>query len=279
MESSPNDAAITRGKVEQQLRHYHGIIQGITQGPPLVLWSCDRNGIFLLSEGAGLKGLGLLPGQVVGLNVYELYAAFPDIIAAVHQALEGESASIITTTGNVSWDSHILPLRDEEGTVIGVIGLAWDISERLSTQKDLEQKLSLIQRQESMIRTLSTTIMRVWKHVLALPLVGAIDTTRAEQILATLLQAVVDEQAQYVIIDMTGIGEVDSSTAEHLFRVMRAVGLLGANAIVTGTRPAVATALVELGVDLSSVVTLRDLEEGLQFVMARQAGKRPRARP
>jgi rsbT co-antagonist protein RsbR len=260
------------------LAHQRDLLRRVLDNTPLVLWSSDEKGVFTMSEGSGLAALGLEPGQVVGMNVFDVYAGVPDIVRAIRGALVGAFSVTLAEAGGRWWEGRYIPLiRDEGGAVEGVLGLAIDVSDRVDAERALRQKLDLIEQQESAIRTLSTPIVRVWEEVLALPLVGTIDGARAERILATLLDAVVAEQAQYVIMDMTGIGSVDGSTADHLFKVLRALGLLGATAIVTGIKPGVATALVDLGVDLSSVVTLGNLEEAIRFVMKRRAEKPRRA--
>ncbi|MDI1435760.1 PAS domain S-box protein [Polyangium sorediatum] len=245
---------------------------------PLVLWSTDKNGIFTLSDGAGLRALGFAPGEVVGMSAFEVYRDVPEIVGAIRGALAGTFSTTLAATNGTVWECRYIPItREDGGPVEGVLGVALDVTERVEAERTLRRQLDLIAQQEGAIRTLSTPIARVWEGALALPLVGTIDGARAEQILATLLEAVVREQAHYVILDMTGIGEVDATTADHLFKVLRALGLLGATALVTGVNPGVATALVGLGVDLGSVVTLGNLEEALRYVMKRRAGKPRRA--
>lgn len=246
------------------------LLRRILDNMPIVLWTCDINGIFTLSDGSGLKTIGLERNQVVGLNVFELYASVEVLLPRIREALAGTPSIFPTEVANRHWDNRLIPALREDGTIEGILAISWDITERVAAERDLHQKIDLIATQERAIRTLSTPIMRIWREVLALPLVGTIDGARAEQILGTLLEAVVREQAQFVIMDMTGIGQVDNSTAEHLFRVLRALGLLGAKAIVTGIKPSVAQTLVELGVDMTNVITYGNLDEALRFVMKSQ---------
>ncbi|MDI1480178.1 PAS domain S-box protein [Polyangium sp. y55x31] len=253
-------------------------IRRMLDNTPLVLWSTDEKGIFTLSDGAGLRALGFAPGEVVGMSAFDLYRDVPEILAAIRAALGGSQQVTLAQAGGASWECRYIPIRREEGgPVEGVLGVAMDVTERIEAERTLRQQLDLIAQQEGAIRTLSTPIVRVWDGVLALPLVGTIDAARAERILATLLDAVVSEQAHYVILDMTGIDAVDATTADHLFKVLRALGLLGTSALVTGVNPGVATALVGLGVDLGSVMTLGNLAEALRFVMKRRAAKPRRA--
>lgn len=256
------------------------VMRRMLDNTPLVLWSTDDKGVFTLSDGAGLRTLGFSPGEVVGMSCFDVYRDVPEIVAAIRAALGGSQQVTLAQAGGGSWECRYIPIRrDDGGPVEGVLGVAMDVTERIEAERTLRQQLDLIAQQEGAIRTLSTPIVRVWDGVLALPLVGTIDAARAERILATLLDAVVNEQAHYVILDMTGIDAVDATTADHLFKVLRALGLLGTTALVTGVNPGVATALVGLGVDLGSVMTLGNLAEALRFVMKRRAEKPRRAAP
>jgi len=100
--------------------------------------------------------------------------------------------------------------------------------------------------------------------VLALPVIGMVDSRRSQDMMETLLKEIVNHRCKYVIIDITGVEIVDTRTADHFVKVMKSAELLGTRCVMTGIRPAVAQTLVELGVDLSSIRTLRNLEEGLR---------------
>jgi rsbT co-antagonist protein RsbR len=251
----------------------NNILQHVIDNMPVVLWAIDEKGIFTLSDGAALATLGLQPGQVVGMDAFQLYAAESSIISAMRRALVGEFSCEMTSGGGLTWESRFIPRKSADGTVEGVIGFSLDATDRVVAEKELKQKVELVERQETAIRSLSTPIMRVWAGVLALPLVGMLDGTRIENILGALLEAVVHEQAEYVILDLTGIANVDGTTADHVFKVLRALALLGTQAVVTGVQPGVARALVEIGLDLGQVVTLGNLEEAIRFVMKQRTTK------
>lgn len=111
-------------------------------------------------------------------------------------------------------------------------------------RRPLDAQVALIQRQEEAIRAMATPILQVWDGVLALPIIGVVDSRRAGEITAGLLEAVVRMQARYAIIDMTGIDVIDATTAHHFLRIFRGVRLLGAECLVCGIRPAVAQAMI-----------------------------------
>lgn len=135
------------------------------------------------------------------------------------------------------------------------------------TAQELREKLQVIQRQEEALRSLSVPIVQVWDGVLTLPLIGALDSQRAADMMERLLAEIVTARARYAILDLTAVAVVDTNTAQHLVRIVRAIELLGARAIITGISPAIAQTMVSLGVDLTRITTLRNLQEALKACM------------
>lgn len=131
-------------------------------------------------------------------------------------------------------------------------------------QRDLEEKLATIERQQIAIRELSTPVIEVWSGVLCLPVVGIMDTTRSAEMTDALLRSVADKKARCAIIDITGIEVMDTGTADHFMRMARAVRLLGAECYLTGISPSIAQTIVHMGVDLRGIVTYRTLRDALQ---------------
>jgi len=154
---------------------------------------------------------------------------------------------------------------------LGINGIieAWRESEvkARKIKRALEDKLGTIETQAAAIRELSTPIMDIWDDILLLPIVGVLDTRRSAEVMSNLLDAVVQKQCKYVILDITGVEVVDTSTADYLIKVVRALGMLGSRCVLTGLSPAVAQTLVQIGADLSEVTTLRSLREGLRHCL------------
>lgn len=140
-------------------------------------------------------------------------------------------------------------------------------AERTRTERELRDKLSLIQAQELTLRVLSAPILQVWRDVIAVPVVGALDEQTALDLRERLLHAVEVNESRHVILDLTAVDVVDTSTAARLIRIVRSVELLGASVIVTGIRSAVAETMVSLGLDLGELTMLRNLQEGLRACM------------
>ncbi len=126
------------------------------------------------------------------------------------------------------------------------------------------EKNELLERMQQAIQELSTPVLELWDDVLALPVIGIVDSKRSIEMMEQLLEAVVRKQAQFVIIDVTGVELVDTATADRLLRLVTAVEYVGARAILTGIRTAVAQTLATLRVDLGSILTLRTLRDGLR---------------
>ncbi len=123
-------------------------------------------------------------------------------------------------------------------------------------------------RHQAAIRELSTPCIRVYDHVLLLPLVGTIDTQRAQQIMETVLVRVADEQARVVIVDIAGVPVVDTKVADHLLKTTAALRLIGAESILTGISPHVARTIVQLGVDISAMYTKSRLADGIELALS-----------
>ncbi len=137
--------------------------------------------------------------------------------------------------------------------------------------------LATHERQQAAIRELSSPVIRVHDRVLLLPLVGTIDSYRAQQVMESSLMGVGAEQARVLILDIAGVAVVDTQVADHLLKTTAAVRLLGAQTILTGISPQVARTIVELGVDLSALHTRNKLSDGLELALG-MVGKQIGAR-
>jgi anti-anti-sigma regulatory factor/dsDNA-binding SOS-regulon protein len=142
------------------------------------------------------------------------------------------------------------------------------------TIRNLKDQVDVIQRQAFAIQELSTPILQLWTDILALPVIGVVDSHRAAEIMDRLLSEIVARKSKYVILDITGVEVVDTKTADHFMKLIQAARLVGTQCVVTGIRPAVAQTLVELGVDLNTILTLRDLQAGLHHCLQDMARRR-----
>jgi rsbT co-antagonist protein RsbR len=133
-------------------------------------------------------------------------------------------------------------------------------------QKSREE---VIVRQQREIAELSTPVVKLWDGILALPLIGTLDSQRTQVVMENLLQTIVDVEAEIAIIDITGVPTVDTLTAQHLLKTVTAARLMGAECIISGIRPQIAQTIVHLGVDLGDVTTKGSLADALTVALDR----------
>lgn len=162
-------------------------------------------------------------------------------------------------------------IRDEHGRPTGLAGIARDLTEEQQRERERHAlQEQVIAAQQAALRELSTPLIPIAEGVVAMPLIGSIDSSRAQLIIETLLNGVAALRATTTIIDITGVAVVDTQVANALLRAAQAVKLLGARVILTGIRPEVAQTLVSLGVDLSGIITRSTLQAGVAEVLSRR---------
>jgi rsbT co-antagonist protein RsbR len=143
-------------------------------------------------------------------------------------------------------------------------------------QKSREQ---LIVRQQEEMMELSTPVIKLWDGILALPLIGTLDSSRTQVVMESLLQRIVDTGAPLAIIDITGVPTVDTLTAQHLLKTVAAARLMGADCIISGIRPQIAQTIVHLGVDLGDVITKSSLADAFAIALSRSGLSVQRVKP
>ncbi|MEW2155396.1 STAS domain-containing protein [Streptomyces sp. NPDC007189] len=128
----------------------------------------------------------------------------------------------------------------------------------------------LIARQRQQLMEVATPVIRLWEGVIAVPLIGTLDSARSQVVMESLLEAIVEQRARYAILDITGVPTVDSLVAQHLMKTVAAARLMGAECIVSGIRPAIAQTIVHLGIDLGSIITRAGLADALAHALTQQ---------
>src|SRR5947209_952733 len=135
--------------------------------------------------------------------------------------------------------------------------------------EDQQRQRSVIEEQRRTIRELQTPVIQVWQGILALPIVGSLDTARTQEMNEALLQRIVDTGSEVVLLDITGVPVVDTAVAKHLLETVAAARLLGAEVLIVGLSTQTALTLVHLGIDLSGVTTRPTMAKGLELAFAR----------
>jgi rsbT co-antagonist protein RsbR len=139
----------------------------------------------------------------------------------------------------------------------------------LTTDAYLKARESVILRQQQELLELSTPVVKLWDGIVAVPLIGTLDSERTQIVMESLLQQVVETGASIAIIDITGVPTVDTLVAQHLLKTVAAARLMGAECIISGIRPQIAATIVHLGVDLGNVVTKASLADAFRLALHR----------
>ena len=137
----------------------------------------------------------------------------------------------------------------------------------------------LIERQHQELLDLSTPVVELWQGILALPLIGTLDSERTHIVMESLLEAIVNKEASVAILDITGVPTVDTLVAQHLMKTVAAARLMGAECIISGIRPQIAQTIVHLGVNLEGVITKATLAGALQTALQKTGQSVQRAEP
>jgi rsbT co-antagonist protein RsbR len=178
------------------------------------------------------------------------------------------------------------PMRHDGQEIIGLCGIITDISDIKERQREIEQREAqlqaaakaeeiarqqeIIEAQRTALHELSVPLLPLADNVIAMPLIGTVDTTRAQDILETLLEGIARHQADIAILDITGIKTIDTQVAQSLIRYASAGKLLGAQVVLTGIQPHIAQTLVQLGASMHDIVTCNTLQNGIAYALERQ---------
>jgi rsbT co-antagonist protein RsbR len=179
-------------------------------------------------------------------------------------------------------------LRQELGKDAAALGEeTWTVTQLIdqlglhTTEIFLKAREETISRQQEEMLELSTPVVKLWDGVLALPMIGTLDSARTQIVMESLLQRIVETGAEVAIIDITGVPTVDTLVAQHLIKTVTAARLMGAECIISGIRPQIAQTIVHLGVDLGDVLTKATLADAFAVALQRRglavAAARPRA--
>ncbi|MDT0464132.1 STAS domain-containing protein [Streptomyces gibsoniae] len=189
---------------------------------------------------------GSSPGHIAE-EVAALRPSVSELLAADLAEADGEAAG-----------PHLVTLTVLLGTLRLVV-----METALSAGQDI------IERQRLQLLEVATPVIKLWDGIVAVPLIGTLDSARSQVVMESLLEAVVAQQARFAILDITGVPTVDSLVAQHLMKTVAAARLMGAECIVSGIRPAIAQTIVHLGIDLGSVVTRATLADALAHALHR----------
>ena len=184
----------------------------------------------------------------------------------------GETATFVLSFKQVLFEKLSQLYSHDAAALVELIWLANTLLDKLALftietfQKSREE---IIMRQQHELVELSTPVVRLWDGIVAVPVIGTLDSARTQVVMEALLEKIVDTSSEIAIIDITGVPVVDTLTAQHLLKTVAAARLMGAECIISGIRPQIAQTIVHLGVDLSEVITKADLRGAVALALER----------
>ncbi len=267
-----------------------GILHTLADNIPDWVFVKDRNHRYRFVNKAYAASLHMQPDEMLGKDDIEL--GFPEynvkgdpergirgFWADDRQVMEsGEPLIIPEDIVTLDGEEHIfftskLPLSDGQGGVWGVLVLCHDVTEQHAAseakRRSMEQEV-LIAAQQAAIRELSTPLIPVADGVVVMPIIGTIESTRALQIMETLLTGITQYRAHTALLDITGVKVIDTQIAAALVRAAQSARLLGTDVILTGISPEVAQTLVHIGADLGTLKTHSSLQHGIAYALQRK---------
>ncbi len=206
------------------------------------------------------------------------WAAVRDMLSAItrSRSIQGFTPSETATFVFSLKPALFQRLRDELGKDVGMLfeelRLADELLDRLglyTTEVYQKTREEIILRQQEDMLELSTPVVKLWDGILALPMIGTLDSARTQVVMESLLQRIVETGAEVAILDITGVPTVDTLTAQHLLKTVTAARLMGAECIISGIRPQIAQTIVHLGVDLGDVITKATLADAFSMALKR----------
>lgn len=208
------------------------------------------------------------------------WARMRDLLSELsrQRALQGSSAAETATLVFSFKQALFNRLRQEFGNDSQtLVTLTWQGTELLdklglyTMEVFIKSREDVITRQQQEMLEVSTPVVELWTGILALPLIGTLDSNRTQIVMQNLLEAIVVKGADLAIIDITGVPTVDTLVAQHLLKTVAAARLMGADCIISGIRPQIAQTIIHLGVDLGGVLTKATLADALKLALTRKS--------
>jgi rsbT co-antagonist protein RsbR len=253
-------ARISESELRGQSKEFLDLLQQATQGGQVTdiqgpSFGRVRDMLGDVSRSRGLQGFS--PSETATF----VFSLKRPLFARIRQEIGSDADSLATVT----WSATEL---------LDKLGL-------YTTEVYQKSREEVITRQQQELLELSTPVVKLWDGILALPMIGTLDSARTQIVMESLLQRIVETGADIAIIDITGVPTVDTLTAQHLLKTVTAARLMGADCIISGIRPQIAQTIVHLGVDLGEVITKATLADAfrraLEMTGQRERILKPRA--
>ncbi|PSB25189.1 anti-anti-sigma factor [filamentous cyanobacterium Phorm 46] len=184
-----------------------------------------------------------------------------------------EIASFILCFKKPLFDRLCHSLTQNRDALVEQLWLSTSLLDQLGlwvTEIFLKAREEVIERQQQEMLELSTPVVKLWQGILALPMIGTLDSARTQIVMETLLQEIMETGSEFAILDITGVPTVDTLVAQHLLKTVAAARLMGTECIISGIRPQIAQTIVHLGVDLQDILTKATLADAFKVALQRQ---------
>ena len=184
-----------------------------------------------------------------------------------------EIASFILCFKKPLFDRLCYELTQNRDALVEQLWLSTSLLDQLGlwvTEIFLKAREEVIERQQQEMLELSTPVVKLWQGILALPMIGTLDSARTQIVMETLLQEIMETGSEFAILDITGVPTVDTLVAQHLLKTVAAARLMGTECIISGIRPQIAQTIVHLGVDLQDILTKATLADAFKVALQRQ---------
>ena len=237
------ETSAERAEAEQLLAGLHDAVRADADVSQLdsAVWDRVRNGLRSLSQSRAAQGAS------AGQTSQFILSLKRPLFAGLQSQLADKPKELVAAIWALS--SMIDALAQ------------WTVT---SYQRSREE---VIIRQQQELLELSTPVVKLWEGVLAVPMIGTLDSSRTQMVMESLLQRIVDTGSELAIIDITGVPTVDTLVAQHLLKTVAAARLMGADCIISGIRPQIAQTIVHLGIDLQGITTKATLADALRLAM------------
>lgn len=254
----------------QRMRTFHALAENAPDG--VVVANLDGTITYANAACRAIYGYG---DEVIGLDIAAFAQESHERIDMLLKRLgeRGFWQGIVThqRTDGSTFPTQVSTfyIYDNDGNPQAFASINHDVTEQMEAEKEraaLQEQVIAAQR--AALRELSTPLLPLADNLVAMPLVGSVDTARVQQVMETLLEGIATYQADFAILDITGVPVVDTQVADALIRSAQAVRLLGAQIILTGIGSSTAQTLVTLGADLSSIITRSTLQSGIAYVFS-----------
>jgi rsbT co-antagonist protein RsbR len=270
-------------RAEADLARTQLVLKAVIENAPLLITASDRDGRYVLVGSEAARQFGRPAEEIVGKVVSELLPPELAQMLRTHAEVVFRTGEVLVVEEEVERDGQTrtflatkFPIRDATGAVTAVGIIATDVTELRGAESErLRLQQEVIRAQEFALQELSTPIVPIADGALAVPLIGSLDRERMAQIITRLLHRVAESRAEIVILDLTGVRQVETTTMDSMIQATQAIRLLGVEPVLTGIQPELAQTMVGLDIPLQRITTLQTLQRGIEYALAKLRTHKP----